>query len=114
MPPQLHQQLPHRPITRNRIRNRSNSFEPKHSIFIAMHHSSLIRTFSARILHIIETFTISFPDIDFYAFYGLSVRVFYCAKDETGFAVGVVGDLRTVGCCFGFVGVEGSEDCAFG
>lgn len=99
---------------RNRIRHRHDRFKPKHSLLITMHHSSLIRSFPAGILHIVETFTVCFPNVDFDAADGLVGGVFDCAEDEAGGAVGIVGDESAVGGGFGFVGVEGSEDGAFG
>ena len=114
MPSQLHQQLPHRPIVRNRIRHRHNRFEPEHPGIIAVHHGSLIRSFSTRVLHIIESFAVRFPDIDLDSADRLASSVFEGAEDETGLAVRVVGDHRAVGEGLGLVGMEGAEDGAFG
>jgi hypothetical protein len=114
MPLQHDQQLPHGPIMRNRIRHRHNGLEPKYPLLITRHHRPLIRSYSTRVLHIIESFTIRLPDIDLYALDRTALRVLDSAEDKAGFAVGVMGNDGAVGGCFGFVRVEGSEDGAFG
>jgi hypothetical protein len=114
MPLQHFQQLPNWPIIRNRIRHWHDCFEPEHSFLIAMHHSSLIRLLAAFVLHIVLSITVRFPDVDFHSFYWLSFCVFDGADDETWLALGVVCDLGAVGFGDGVVGVEWSEDSAFG
>ena len=79
-----------------------------------MHHGPLIRALAAGVLHVVESLTVGFPDVDFDSFDGGAGGGFEGAEDEAGFAVRVVGDLRAVGLGLGFVGVEGAEDCAFG
>jgi hypothetical protein len=78
-----------------------------------MHHSSLIRPFSSRVLHIVKALAVRLPDVDLHTFYWLAAGVFYGAEYETWFAFGIVGDLRAVRLALSFVGVEGSENCAF-
>ena len=114
MPLQPLQQLAHRPIVWNRVWHRHNRLKPEHALFIARHHRPLIRPFPTRILHIVEAFAVRFPDIDLDAFDRLAGGVFDVADHKTGLAVRIVRNEGAVALNFGFVGVEGTEDCAFG
>lgn len=114
MPLQLYEQLAHGSIVRNRIRHRHDRLEPEQPLLVTVHHRPLIWPFSSGILYIVETFAVCLPDIDLDTFDGLALGIFDGAEDEAGFAVGVVCYLGTVWRDFCFVGVEGSEDCAFG
>ena len=85
------QQLPNRPIVRNRIRNRDNSLEPKYTIRITPHHTSAIRTLPVRVLDIIMSRAIRLPDIDLNALNRIPLLILDCADNETGLAFFVVG-----------------------
>jgi len=78
-----------------------------------MHDSSLIRSFSARILHVVEAFAVRLPNIDLDTLYRLAGHVLDVAEDKARLAIRVVRYLGTVGLYLSFVGVEGPEDCAF-
>lgn len=114
MPLQLHQQFSHRAIVRNRVRHWRDGVEPEHTLLVTMHHSSLIRAFSPRILHVVEAFAVRFPDVDLDALYCLPVRILDCAQHQTWFSVGVVSDLRAIRLRLGFVRVKRSEHRSFG
>lgn len=104
------QQSPHRPIVRNRIRHRHNSFEPEYTLCVATHDASSIRPVMAGVLDVVVPCRVSFPDVDLAAFDRLAGRVLECAEDETWLAGGVGRDGRAIRQVLGFVGVEGSED----
>ena len=110
---QLHQQLANRAVVWNWVRHRHDSLEPEHTILIAVHHCSLIRTLAARVLHIVEAFAVRFPYVNLCALHRLASGVLDVAQDQTGFAVGVMGYDGAVGFYLSFVGMERSEDCAF-
>ena len=88
--------------------------EPKYTLIITLHHRPAIRSISIRILHIIETFGVGFPYVNLYTVDGFAGCVFDCAEDETGFSLGIVGDATAIGGGLSFLGVEGTEDSAFG
>ena len=113
MPLQQLQQFTHRPIVRDRVWHGHNGLEPKYALLITTHHRSLIWTFTARVLYVVEAFAVCFPYVDFDILNGLAVRVFDVAEDEAGFSVRVVCDFGAIGRGLGFVGVEGAEDGAF-
>lgn len=98
----------------NWIWHRHNRLEPKYSLIVTVHDSPLIRSFSPGILNIVESLAISLPYIDLHIFQRFTSSVFDGAEDETGFAIGIMGDLRAIGFYLSFVGVEGTEDSAFG
>lgn len=98
----------------NGVRHRHNRLEPKQPFLITLHHCPLVWSFSSSILHVVEAFAVCLPNVNFYALDGFALGVLDGAEDEAGFAVGIVGYLGTVWGGFCFVGVEWSEDCAFG
>lgn len=111
---QLLQQLPDRPIMRNRVRHRRNRLKPKHARVITAHDTAAIGAVPIRILHVIVARGVRLPDIDLHVGDGVAVGIFERADDEERLAFGVVGHAVTVGHHFGFVRVEGAEDCTFG
>ena len=114
MPLQHFQQLAHRSVIRNRVRYWHDRLEPKDSLRITVHHSSLVRLLATFVLHIVLSVAVRFPDVDLHSFYWLSFRVLHSADHETRLTFGVVCDLGTIGFGYGIVCVEGSEYGAFG
>lgn len=76
MPVQQLEQLPHWTIIGNRIWNGNDCLEPKDSLLVAMHHSSLIWTFPSWILNIVFAAGICLPDVDLDVVNRLAVGVF--------------------------------------
>lgn len=99
---------------RYRIRHRHNRLEPEDAVRVGTHHRALIRSLTARVLHIVETLGVGFPDVDLDVRDRLAIGVFDTAENEAGLAVWIVRDLGAVGLALGLVGVEGSQNCAFG
>ena len=114
MSPQLREQLPHRPIMRNRIRYWDNRFEPEDSLLIARHNTPAVWPLPIRVLDIIFTSRIRLPDIDLCALDRLAVDVFDGAEHEKRFSCIVFGHQVAVGHVFRLVGVEGTQDGSFG
>jgi hypothetical protein len=104
------QKLPYRSIMWDRIRHRDDGFEPKDPLFITVHHCPLVRTFAARILDIVISLAISFPDIDLDFLNWLATGIFDCAQNETWLAVRIMGDLGAICLYLSFMGVEWSEN----
>jgi hypothetical protein len=111
---QFLQQSPNRPIMRNGIRHRHNGLEPEHALCVALHDASSVRPIMVCMLHVVVACRVSFPDVDLAAFDGLSGCVLESAEYETRLAGGIGGDGRAIGQVLSFVGVEWSEDGAFG
>lgn len=82
-------------------------------MFVAVHYCSLIWSFSARVLYIIKSFTVCFPNIDLYILYWLAGSVFNIAKDKARLAIWIVRDDTTIWCRLGLMGVEGTKHGAF-
>ena len=97
---------------RNRIWDWHDCFEPEESVFVAVHDSSLVRTFATRILDVVIPFAVSLPDVNFYSFNRLATCVFNRAENKTWFAIWVVGDLSAIGFHFSFMGMERPKNCA--
>lgn len=114
MSPQQLQQLPNRPIMRNRVGNGRDRLEPEHSLVIRSHDASTIRPIPPRILHIIMARRIRLPNIDLHVLHGLPVGIFHRADDEEGLAGGVVGNAGPRGKGLGVVRVEWAQHGAFG
>jgi hypothetical protein len=108
------QQLAYWPIVWYRVRHRHNRLEPKVALFITMHDSSLIGLIATRILYVVEPLAVRLPDIDLDICDWLAVGVLDGACYEAGFAVWIMGDLRSIGLRDGVVRVEGSQHSAFG
>lgn len=102
------EQLPHRSIMRDRIRHGHNGLEPKHTLAVALHDRTTVWTGPFCVLHVVEALAVRLPDVDLDALDCLARRVFYCAEDQTGFPVRVVGDCAAVLLVFRLVGVEGA------
>ena len=99
---------------RDWIRYRLNGLEPQRPVGVALHHAAAVRLLAIRILHIVVAGGVGFPDVDFDVGDRRAVDVFHRDQDEAGLAQGVVRDRVAVGERFGVVGVEGTEDGAFG
>lgn len=115
MPSQTLQQLPHGPIVRNRIRDGHNRTEPKDALLITLHDSASVRLVPAVVvLHVVFAVAVRFPHVDLDAGDGRAGGGFDGAEHEEGRAgwVGGDGGARREG--GGVVGVEGTEDGAFG
>lgn len=108
------QQLPDRPIVRNRIRDRHNRLEPERALDIALHDRAAVRPGPLRILHVVEALAVRLPDVDLDALDRLARGVLDGAEDQAGLAGGVVADGSAVALVLGFVCVEGAEYRAFG
>jgi hypothetical protein len=108
------QQSPNRPVVRNRIRHWHDGLEPEDALCVAAHDASAVRPIVVSMLHIVVACRVGFPDVDLAAFNGLAGRVLECAEYETRLAGGVGGDGRATGQVLGFVGMEGSQNGAFG
>lgn len=90
MPAQLLQQLPHRPIIRDRIRHRHNRIEPKHALGISVNHRAPIRLVApVLVLHIVLAVAVRFPHVNFDAADCSARRGFHGAQHEKWVAVGV-------------------------
>lgn len=98
----------------NRICHRHNGLEPEQALCIALHDASSVRPIMVCMLHVVVACRVSFPDVDLTAFDGLSGCVLERAEYETRSTGGIRGDGRAVGQVLSFVGVEWSEDGAFG
>jgi hypothetical protein len=115
MPSQLHKQLAHRTIVRNRIRHGHDPLEPKQTLCVARHNRTPIRIIPPiRILHVVFTMAVCFPDINLCARYRRARRSFERAHDKERGAGGVGGDGGACGESGRIVGVERAEDGAFG
>lgn len=111
---QLKEEFADGSVRGDRIRNRHDGFEIKLSLLIGVQHRALIRSRARGVLDVVETFTVGFPDVDFYAFDGGAGGGADGAGYEAGGPLGIVGDEGAVRGDFCFVGVEGAEDCSFG
>lgn len=83
------QKPPHWPIMRNWIANGNNGLKPKLTICIRFHDSTAIRACPISPLNVIVPRTVRLPDINLDTKDGAASRVFYCAENETGSAVGI-------------------------
>jgi len=113
MPFQQLQQLPDWPIMRNRVWHRHNRLEPKHTLFIAVHHASSIGALAIAVLYVIMAGAVCLPDIDLDPFDRVSLNVFNGTDNETWLAFGIMGNQLAVRDCLCFMRVEGSEDRTF-
>ena len=77
----LSKELANRAIVGNRIRNRHDSLEPEESIFVTLHHGSLVWTFTSWVLHVVVAFAVGLPDVDLDILNGLAIRVFDGAEN---------------------------------
>ena len=75
MPMQPLQQLPNRPIMRNRIWHGRNRMKPENPILPTPHHTPTIRRIPPGILHVVVPRGIRLPDIDLDVGDGVPVRV---------------------------------------
>jgi hypothetical protein len=80
------QELSHRPIVWDGIRNRHDCFKPKDPVLIASHHTSPIWAFQPSVLDIIMTRGISLPDIYLDIGDGIAGSVFDGTENQTRFA----------------------------
>lgn len=99
---------------RNRIGDRSDSFEPKVSFLIAVHDCSTIRTLSIRVLYVVKTRAISLPDVNLDIRNRLSYGVFDSTNDQAGLAISILGDSITDGHSLGFVCMKWAKYSALG
>lgn len=97
MPLQQFQQLADRPVIGNRVWYWYDRLEPKDTLFVTMHHSSLVRLLAAFILHIVLSIAVRFPNIDLYTFYWLSFCILHSAYHETWLAFRIMRNLGAVG-----------------
>lgn len=112
MPLEVLQQLSHRPVVGNRVRNRHDRIEPEVSIIVAGDDGPPVWAITTSVLHVVEALGVRLPDIDFGALQGVSGLVANSAENETGLAIGVARDRPTVVNMVGIMCVEGSQDCA--
>lgn len=113
MPAQPAQQLPHRPVIRNRIRHGHDGVEPEHALCIAVYDGATVGLAApVVVLHVVLAVAVSLPDIHLNAGHGVAGGGLDGAQDEQRVAVGVGGDGEAVGVGGGVVGVEGAEDSA--
>lgn len=87
------EQLPYRPIMRDRIANRHNGFKPEHARFITRHNTAAIRAIAFRVLHVVMPAAVSLPNVNFDACDRRSGWIFDAAEYETWLAFGVGGDI---------------------
>jgi hypothetical protein len=74
----------------NGIFNRLDGFEPKHAVFVAVHHTSPIRTIAVGMLNIIVARRVRLPDINLDALDRLPDRIFDSTDAKKWFTVFVV------------------------
>jgi hypothetical protein len=108
------EQLPHRPVIRDRIRHRQDRFEPEVPSLITGQDSSAIRTSPVSMLDVVEAFRVRLPDVDACVGDWIPFYIFERAKDQQGLAVCVLRDQAAVRGVLCFVRVKRSEDRAFG
>lgn len=65
-------------------------------------------------LDIVHAAGVGLPDVDLHVFDRSTLDIFDGADDEEGLAFRIVGYGFAVGRVFGFVGVKGAEEGAFG
>lgn len=87
----LLQELSDRPIVRDRVRYRLDSFEPKMSIFIAFHNTSSIGRGFIGILDIVVAGRVGLPYVDLDALNRVAFRVLNGARDYAWLAIWIVG-----------------------
>jgi len=112
MPLQLNQQLPHRPVMGDRIRDWHNGLEPKDAVPIATHHTTSIWPIMIWLLDVVMSRGISLPDINLAALNRLAVYILQRAKDKQWLPSFVMRNLRAVGEVFGFVSMKWTKDRA--
>ena len=114
MPPKPFQQLPHRPIVRDRIRHRHNRLEPKQALLIAQHNCPAVRLVApVLVLHVILSVAVCFPDVNLDAGQGRARGGFHGAQDEQRRAGGVGRDVGSGRQRGRVVSVKRAEDGAF-
>ena len=114
MPPQLGQQLPHRPVVWNWIWHGYNGMEPEQAVLVAVYDGSTVCLVPpVVVLHVVLAVAVCFPDVYLDALNGLAGGGLDGAEHEERIAVGIRGDGEAVVVGGGVVGVEGAEDGAF-
>jgi hypothetical protein len=98
---------------RYRVWNRPNSLEPEDSILIALENGAAIRSVPVRMLHIVEAFRVSLPDIDLYVGHRSTRGVLNCTQHQKGSSVRIRRDGASNWGILGFVCVERSKNGAF-
>lgn len=112
MPLEVVQQLPHRPVVGDRIRNRHDRIEPKVPIIVAGYDGPPVWAITTSVLHVVEALGVRLPDIHFGALQGISGLVTYGTENEAGLAIGVARYGATIINKVGIMCMERPEDCA--
>jgi hypothetical protein len=107
------QQFANRSIVGDGVRHWHDCLEPKQSVFVTVHHRSLVWTFTSRILNIVVSFAVRLPDVNLDAFDGFATSIFDCAENKARFAVRIMRDLGTIWFYLGFMRMEWAENRPF-
>ena len=113
MPTQLYKELAHRSIMRNRVRHRHDSFKPKITVLVTVHHTPAVWPVIAGMLDIVMAARVGLPDVDLAALDGLSGRVTKGTRNQAGSAFWICRDGIAVLHVLRLVGVEGAQDRPF-
>lgn len=108
------QQLPHRPIVRDRVAHGLEAAEPEPPLLVADHDAPLAGGIAVGVLHVVMPRAICFPNIDRHAGYGPAVGVLDGAHGQHGLAGRVRRHARPIGQHRSVVRVERTEHGAFG
>lgn len=115
VPPQLRQQLAHRPVVRDGVGHGDDSVEPEDTLLVAVYHGAPVGLVAAVVvLHIVLAVAVRLPDVDLDALDRLARGALDGAKHEQRVAVGIGGDGEAVLVRGRVVRVEGAEDGALG
>lgn len=111
---QLDEQLSDWSVGWNWIGNWHDGFEPESAVLITTQDCTLVWPVSPRVLHIIETLAVCFPNVNLDALDRLAVGVSDVAYYKAVLAFRIVCDERTVLGDGGFVRMEGPKNSTFG
>jgi hypothetical protein len=77
-------------IVWDRVWYRDDSVKPEVTLIVALHNYTSIWFLAIRVLYVVETFAIRFPDVHFCTCDRLAGGVLDCADDETRFAIWIM------------------------